>query len=142
MPIGYRDGRVGILATLVLLVSAVIFIGSLFWLTLNGPWSGGSLFGNDLFKPAGMTVQEPETQTLIETEHEWNISEAIEDLTSSGCVFTEYKQVYLSSETIPLEYEQFKEEAIDRKIVYKTVDSWEAPVLLVINNGKIYEWTP
>jgi len=142
MPIGYRDGRVGILATLVLLASIVVFIGSLFWLTVNGPWGGGSLFGDNLFKPAGMTVQEPETQTLIETEHEWNISEAIEDLTSFGCVFTEYKQVYSSSETIPLEYKQFKEEAIDRKIVYKTVDSWEAPVLLVINNGKIYEWTP
>jgi hypothetical protein len=26
--------------------------------------------------------------------------------------------------------------------VYKTVDSWDAPVLLVIRNGKIYEWTP
>ena len=142
MPIGYRDGRVGILATLVLLVSIVLFIGCLFWLTVNGPWGGGSLFGDDLFKPAGMTVEEPEIQTLIETEHELNISEAIEDLKSCGCVFTEYKQVYSSSETTPLLYEQFKEEAIDRKIVYKTVDSWEAPVLLVIRNGKIYEWTP
>ena len=142
MPIGYRDGRVGILATLVLLVSIVLFVGCLFWLTVNGPWGGGSLFGNDLFKPAGMTVEEPETQTLIETQHEMNISEAIEDLTNSGCVITEYKQVYSSSETITLEYEQFKEMAIDRKIVYKTVDSWEAPVLLVIKNGKIYEWTP
>ena len=142
MPIGYRDGRVGILATLVLLTSIVLFIGCLFWLTVNGPWGGGSLFGDNLFKPAGMTVQEPETQTLIETEHEMNITEAIEDLTSSGCVFTEYRKVYSRSETTPLEYEQFKEAAIDRKIVYKTIDSWEAPVLLVIRNGKIYEWTP
>ena len=142
MLIGYRDGRVGILATLVLLISIVLFAGCLFWLTVNGPWGGGSLFGNDLFKPAGMTAEAPETQTLITTEHEMNISEAIEDLSSSGCVFTEYKQVYSSSETIPLEYEQFKEDAIDRKIVYKAVDSWDAPVLLVIKNGKIYEWTP
>jgi len=142
MPIGYRDGRVGILATLVLLASVVIFIGSLFWLTVNGPWGGGSLFGNDLFKPAGMTDQEPETRTLIETDHEMNITEVIEDLTSSGCVFIEYTKEYSRSETTPLEYEQFKEEAIDRKIVYKTVDSWDAPVLLVIRNGKIYEWTP
>ena len=142
MPIGYRDGRVGILATLVLLLSAVIFIGSLFWLTLNGPWGGGSLFGNDLFKPAGMTEQEPETQTIIVTEHEMNISEAIDDLTSSGCVFTEYLKEYSRSETTPLEYEQFKEESIERKLVYKTVDSWDAPVLLVLRNGKIYEWTP
>jgi len=142
MPIGYRDGRVGILATLVLLASIVIFIGSLFWLTVNGPWGGGSLFGNDLFKPAGMTVEEPEKQTLIETEHEWNISEAIDDLISSGCVFIEYSNEYSVSDTTPLEYEQFKEEAIDRKIVYKTVDSWDAPVLLVMRNGKIFEWTP
>jgi len=142
MPIGYRDGRVGILATLVLLASIVLFIGSLFWLTLNGPWGGGSLFGNDLFKPAGMNVEEPKTQTLIETEHEMNITEAIKDLTSSGCVFTEYKQENSRSETIPLEYQQFKEAAIDRKIVYKAVDSWDAQVLLVIIKGKIYEWTP
>ena len=114
MPIGYRDGRVGVLATLVLLTSIVLFIGCLFWLTVNGPWGEGSLFGDNLFKPAGMTVQEPETQTLIETEHEMNITEAIEDLTSSGCVFTEYRKVYSRSETTPLEYEQFKEAAIDR----------------------------
>ena len=142
MPIGYRDGRVGILATLVLLVSVVLFIGCLFWLTVNGPWGGGSLFGDDLFKPAGMTEQEQETQTLIETENEMNITEAIEDLSNSGCVFIEYTKEYSKSETTPLEYQQFKEEAIDRKIVYKTVDSREAPVLLVIRNGKIYEWIP
>lgn len=142
MPIGYRDGRVGILATLVLLVSIVLFVGCLFWLTVNGPWGGGSLFGDDLFKPAGMTIEEPETQTLMETEHEMNISEAIEDLSSSGCIFTDYTKEYSRSETMSLDYKQFKEQAIDRKIVYKTVDSWDAPVLLVIRDGKIYEWTP
>ena len=142
MPIGYRDGRVGILATLVLLTSIVLFIGCLFWLTVNGPWGGGSLLGDNLFKPVGMTVQDPKTQTLIETEHEMNISEAIEDLSSSGCIFTDYTKEYSRSETTSLEYEQFKKAAIDRKIVYKAVDSWNAPVLLVIRNGKIYEWTP
>ncbi len=138
---GYRRGRVGILATLVLMLSIVLFIGSIFWLATNGPWGGGSLFGDDLFKPASMSSEkEPENQSISITR--MNITEAIEDLMNSGCVFTEYTKSYSEAETTPLEYEQFKEEAVERKIVFTAKNTWETTVLLVVKNGHIYEWSP
>ena len=142
MPIsGYRRGRVGILATLVLMLSIVLFIGSLFWLTTNGPWGGGSLFGDDLFKHASMSSEkEPENQRISDTR--MNITEAIEDLTNSGCVLTEYTKSYSEAETIKLDYQQFKNKAIDRKIVFTAKNTLETTILLVVKNGHIYEWSP
>jgi uncharacterized membrane protein len=149
MPLpGCRSGRVGILATLVLMISIVLFIGCLFWLTTNGPWGGGSLFGDDLFKPASMQKTEtkpelnPELETEIEPEYELNIFEAIEDLTDSGCVFTEYTGTYSGTETTRLDYQQFREEAIKRTIVFTAEISPDVPVLLVIRDENTYEWSP
>jgi len=138
----YRNGRVGVLATLLLLFSLVLFIGSLFWLSVNGPWGGGSLLGDGFFKPASMLKQDEGTSTPIETEEEINLTEAIEDLSESGCVFIEYSGEYSEGDTIRLSYQQFREEAIDRKIVQKAETPQEATVLLVTRNGKIYGWSP
>jgi hypothetical protein len=138
---GYRKGRVGIVATLMVMFSMVLFIGSLFWLTTNGPWGGGSLFGDDLFKPVSMSSEkEPENQSISVTK--MNITEAMEDLTNSGCVFTEYTKSYSEAETIKLDYQQFKNEAVDRKIVFSAKNTSERTVLLVVKNGHIYEWSP
>ncbi|MCJ7730697.1 hypothetical protein MUP51_00125 [Candidatus Bathyarchaeota archaeon] len=66
----------------------------------------------------------------------------MEDLTNSGCVFTEYTSSYSEEETTPLDYEQFKEVAVERKIVFTAKNTWETTILLVVKNGHIYEWSP
>jgi hypothetical protein len=144
MPIAAsRNGRAGILATVIILLSIVLFIGCLFWLSVNGPWGGGSLFGDDLFKPASMQEhEEDETQILVETEHEMNMTEAMKDLSRAGCVFTEYMDEYAPEKIISLDYPMFKEEAVERKLVFTTENSQDTPVLLITKNGKIYEWSP
>ncbi|MCW4012101.1 MAG: hypothetical protein NWF07_03815 [Candidatus Bathyarchaeota archaeon] len=139
---GYRSGRVGVLATLVLLLSIVLFVGCLFWLTVNGPWGGGSLFGDDLFKPASMSTAPPEEISLnASAETVWNITKAIEDLEANGCVFTEYSEEYSGDQTEKLDYAEFRAKAIDRKIVF-TAETPESPILLVNVNGNLYEWRP
>ena len=139
----YRNGRAGILATVLVLFSIVLFIGSLFWLSVNGPWGGGSLFGDDLFKPASMSENTgDQTQIIVETEHIVNMSEAMDELTKAGCVFTEYKEEYSARDTISLDYETFKEEAIERKLVFTAMKSLDTPVLLITKNNKIYGWSP
>jgi hypothetical protein len=123
------------------MLSIVLFIGSLFWLTTNGPWGGGSLFGDDLFKPVSMSSEkEPENQSSSDTM--MNITEAMEDLMASGCVFTEYTKLYSEAETIKLDYQQFKTEAVDRKIVFTAKNDWDATILLVVKKGHTYEWSP
>ena len=149
MPLpGCRSGRVGILATLVLMISIVLFIGCLFWLVTNGPWGGGggSLFGDDLFKPASIkntkTPLVVTTENTSEPEHELNFTEAEKDLTESGCILTEFTGTYSSIDTIRLDYQQFKEKAIERKIVFTAEISPDVPVLLVTKDGNTYEWSP
>jgi len=137
---GYRSGRVGVLATLVLLFSIVLFVGSLFWLSVNGPWGGGQIFGDDLFKPASMTEEQNDETLQNTTDTFWNITMAMDDLQSSGCVFTEYTSEY-TGDTIQLDYEEFKAKAIKRKIVF-TEETPESPILLVSDTGKLYEWRP
>jgi len=137
---GYRSGRVGVLATLVLLFSIVLFVGSLFWLSVNGPWGGGQIFGDDLFKPASMTEEQNDETLQNTTDTFWNITMAMDDLQSSGCVFTEYTSEY-TGDTIQLDYEEFKAKAIKRKIVF-TEETPESPILLVSDTGNLYEWRP
>jgi hypothetical protein len=137
---GYRSGRVGVLATLVLLLSIVLFVGCLFWLTVNGPWGGGQIFGDDLFKPSSMPAEQNEETPLNTTDIVWNITTAMNDLQSSGCVFTEYSSEY-TGDTVLLDFTEFKEVAITRKIVY-TAETPESPILLVVDNGNLYEWRP
>ncbi len=143
---GCRSGRVGIPATLVLLMSIVLFIGCLFWLVTNGPWGTGSLFGNDLFKPASMqkTETKPEIENVTENIQvlDLNFTEAVNDLKEAGCVFTEYSGTYSVTETVRLDYQQFREEAINRKIVFTAEISHDVPVLLVIKDDTTYEWSP
>ena len=137
---GYRSGRVGVLATLVLLFSIVLFVGSLFWLSVNGPWGGGQIFGDDLFKPASMTEEQNDETLQNTTDTFWNITMAMADLQSSGCVFTEYTSEY-TGDTIQLDYDEFKAKAIKRKIVF-TEEIPESPILLVSDTGNLYEWRP
>ncbi len=139
--IGYRSGRVGVLATLVLLLSIVLFIGSLFWLSVNGPWGGGSLFGDDLFKPASLTPEEKDEVTVNTTDNGMNITTVIDDLKANGCVFTDYSGTYQADQTIQITYEEFKEKAVNRKIVF-TAETTETTILLVTENEKLYEWRP
>ena len=143
MPIAvYRNGRVGVLASVILLMSIVLFIGSIYWLTLNGPWGGGSLFGKDLFKPASMPNEKPEIKTDTVQDAQLNITEAVHELEQLGCVFTEYSGKYSSLNPVQLSYSDFKELAIDRKIVFTVENDQDTVVLLVIKNDVAYEWGP
>ena len=140
---GYRSGRVGVLATLILLFSIVLFIGSLVWLGFSGPWQGGSLFGDDLFKPASLTPQQQEDAAVnVTVDSELNMTEAMGELEALNCFFTEYSDEYSEEKTTTVSYETFKEIAVDRKIVFTASRQDDSPVLLVVRDGNTYEWSP
>jgi hypothetical protein len=141
MPIGERrKGHVGIFSTTVLMVSVVLFIGSLFYLTTNNPWSSGSTFGGKKYVTTSISDKQPEIQQF--DQKELNLTTAVADLESAGCVFTVYTGEYTASKGIRLEYNKFREEAINRKIVYIAEVEQDTTVLLLEKKGQIFEWRP
>ena len=136
----HRKGRVGIFATIVLMVSVVLFISSLFYLTTYNPWSSGSTFGGEKFVATSISDKQPETQQL--DVQGLNLTMAVADLERAGCVFTVYNGEYTASSVIKLEYYKFREEAINRKIVYIAEGEPETTILLIEKKGKIFEWSP
>ena len=134
-----RKGRVGILATVILLMSIVAFVGSIYWLAINGPWNGGgSLFGNDLFKPASIPSEKTEVKTDTVQEVKENITGAISELTRLDCVFTDYSSDYSILNPVQLNYSDFKELAVSHKIVFTVDSTQDNVVLLVIKNIIFY----
>ena len=138
-----RKGRVGILATVILLMSIVAFVGSIYWLAINGPWNGGgSLFGKDLFKPASIPSEKTEVKTDTVQEVKENITGAISELKQLDCVFTDYSGDYSSLNPVQLNYSDFKELAVSHKIVFTVDSTQDNVVLLVIKNDVASVWDP
>jgi hypothetical protein len=139
MPIGeHRSGRVGILATIVLMVSVVLFISSLFYLTTNNPWNKGSILEEEKYLTKSVSDKESEDPY----QQELNLTMAVADLEKAGCVFTVYIGEYNEISGTKIEYSVFKEEAIKRKIVYIAEKDKDITVLLIEKKGRLYEWSP
>jgi hypothetical protein len=139
MPLGgTRKGGAGILASIILMVSLVLFISSLFYLTTYNPWSNNPSFGGEKIVTT-ISDKQPDTSQIVQ---EMNITMAVYDLEKAGCVFTVYTGEYDASKVNRLEYIVFREEAINRKIVYIGEGEQEKTILLVEKKGKLFEWSP
>ena len=124
-----RSGRVGILATLILMFSIVMFVSSLFWFITDA----GFLLGaprTSLFKPA--TVTDDTLRTLNQT---------IVTLQQSGCMVVYYTEEYMGGYE-QVSYEVFLEAAVDARMVYRVDNMENETVLLVEKQGKTLEWIP
>ena len=124
-----RSGRVGILATLILMFSIVMFVGTLFWLMTDAGFLLGAP-GTSLFKPA--TVPDDTTRTLNQT---------IATLQQSGCMVVYYTEEYAGGYE-QVSYEVFIEEAVAARIAYRVDTPETETVLLVEKQGKTLEWVP
>jgi len=124
-----RSGGAGIQATLILMFSIVIFLGSLFWLITDASslmWTPGT----GLFKP--VTAPDDVLRTLNQT---------ITTLQQSGCMVVYYTKEYVGGYE-QVSYEVFLEEAVAARIAYKVVTPENDTVLLVEAQGKTLEWVP
>ena len=124
-----RSGGAGIQATLILMFSIVIFLGSLFWLITDASslmWTPGT----GLFKP--VTAPDDVPRTLNQT---------ITTLQQSGCMVVYYTKEYVGGYE-QVSYEVFLEEAVAARIAYRVVTPENDTVLLVEAQGKTLEWVP
>ena len=154
-----RSGKIGILATLMLMFSIVMFVGALFWLMTDPGFLLGAP-GTSLFKPApvpddtAITLNQTITtqqSTLIndtepqseesETEKNPRLMETITDLTLEGCsiIILETK-VYLDNPYY-VDYEEFKSKALESKIVIVSPGDSNTILLVKIKNIQ-WIWIP
>ena len=124
-----RSGRVGILVTLILMFSIVMFVGTLFWLMTDAGFLLGDP-GTSLFKPA--TVSDDTTRTLNQT---------IATLQQSGCMVVYYTEEYAGGYE-QVSYEVFIETTVAARIAYRVDTPENETVLLVEKQGKTLEWVP
>ncbi len=126
---GARPGRVGILATLILMFSIVMFAGSLFWLITGTGFLMGSP-ETGLFKPA--TAYDDTPRTLNQT---------ISALQNSGCMVVCYSKEYEDGYE-QVSFQTFMQEVVAARIAYRIKNPENRTVLLVEVQGRTLEWVP
>jgi hypothetical protein len=115
-------------------------MGTNFYLTTTGPWANGPMFGRK--KNDTPPITEKKTETQPQTDQQMlNLTIAITDLENEGCVFTVYTRKYTASNVIRLEYNTFREKAINRKIVF-LAEEQDITILLIEKKGQLYKWSP
>lgn len=122
-----RSGHAGIIATVILMFSIALFMGTILWLVTDA----GFLFGGpgtSLFKPAIAGEDSPIT-----------LNQTINRLHMNGCMIVYYSKEY-TGDYDHASYDIFMKAAISEKIVYRVDRSDKDIVLLVISQGRTLEW--
>lgn len=127
--VGTRSGRVGILVTLMLMLSIIMFVGTLFWLITDTSLIVANP-GSSLFKPATAPSDSPRT-----------LNQTIATLENSGCMVVFYTKEYAGGYE-QVSYEVFIQEAVAARIAFRVDNLENETVLLVEAQGKTLEWVP
>ena len=143
-----RSGQVGILATLMLMFSIVMFVGTLFWLITDAGFLWGAP-GSSLFKPETMpddisTIPNNYNESLSEEPEiveNLSLEEALSDLLRDGCRIVYVKgKVYLDNPQY-VSYNEFKLIALESQIVVAS-PSDSGTFLLVQIKSIQWVWIP
>ena len=135
MQLARSKGRIGVSGIILVMVCICVFVGSLFYLTLNGPWRSNTLFP---MYPVGNTNYDKSTEL---DNYQPNLDEVITELKKEGCIITSYnKQIDLSG-AVRLQYHEFKEKAVKHGLVFIISDKNGDASLLVSDKVK-WLWTP
>ena len=130
-----RSGGIGASGIIIVMACIFVFFGSLFYLTLNGPWGSNSLFP---MYPVENTNYEKSTEPV---NYQPNLEEMINELKKEGCTITSLNKQIDISDAVRLQYDEFKEKAIKHGLVLIIQEINGNESLLVSDNGK-WLWTP
>ena len=139
-----RSG-VGILVSIVLMFSIVMFVSSLFFLIIDSGFLFGAP-GSSLFKPSTAANDIPNNNTeSLNEKHEivenLSLDEALIDLISDGCRIVNLKSiVYLDNPQI-VSYREFKLKALESQIVVSSPS--DSGIFLLVQIESIqWVWIP
>ena len=143
-----RSGQVGILATLILMFSIVMFVSTLFWLITDAGFLLGAP-GTSLFKPETKpddisTIPNNYNESLSEEPEiveNLSLEEALSDLLRDGCHIVNVKtKVYLDNPQY-VGYKEFKLKALESQIV--VVSPSDSGTFLLVQIKSIqWVWVP
>ena len=143
-----RSGQVGILATLILMFSIVMFVSTLFWLITDAGFLLGAP-GTSLFKPETnpddiSTIPNNYNESLSEEPEiveNLSLEEALSDLLRDGCHIVNVKtKVYLDNPQY-VSYKEFKLKALESQMVVAS-PSDSGTFLLVQIKSIQWVWVP
>jgi len=143
-----RSGQVGILATLILMFSIVMFVSTLFWLITDAGFLWGAP-GSSLFKPETMpddisTIPNNYNESLSEEPEiveNLSLEEALSDLLRDGCRIVYVKATVYLDDPQYVSYNEFKLKALEGQIVVAS-PSDSGTFLLVQIKGTQWVWVP
>jgi len=143
-----RSGQVGILATLILMFSIVMFVSTLFWLITDAGFLLGAP-GTSLFKPGtkpdDISTKPNNYNESLSEEPEivenLSLEEALSDLLRDGCHIVNVKtKVYLDNPQY-VSYKEFKLKALESQMVVAS-PSDSGTFLLVQIKSIQWVWVP
>lgn len=133
---GVRKAKVGILVVVILMFSIVIFVSSLFWLVVYGPWNE-----NRSFNQLSSTNIDIKTNVFDKYEPK-SIEEALIDLRKENCRVYSRQVAQRDRKMVYVCYNGFKEEALKNSIVTLSKGISGRSILLVVERDIIWAWTP
>ena len=110
-----RSGKIGLIAMIILMFSIVLFVGSLFWLYITGPWTGAM---DKFFQPVSNnpSTNQISNYTIVQYEN-ITFTDAIIDLQNSGINVISYNKTMDLKKARYYDYSDFKTLAIKNNLV-------------------------
>jgi hypothetical protein len=131
-----RKAKVGVLVVVILMFSIVLFVGSLFWLVVYGPWNENQ-GSNQVF-----TSNVKDETTIMDNYEPKSIEEALIDLREANCRVYSRQVDQRDRRMVYVCYNDFREYAIMNSIVTLSKSISGRSILLVVERDIIWVWTP
>ena len=136
-----RMAKMGTIVAVILLFSIVMFMSSLFWLTINGPWNG-ELGQTQLFTPAKSPPLSIDSTISNITETDPSLIVAITILKKEGCYLAPYDKYVNVNDAECLKFTEFKEKALKKGVILIIPDDTGEVNLLILDKNAKYIWKP
>lgn len=132
--LGSRKAKVGISVSVLLMFCIVMFIGSLFYLTLNGPWN---MENENEQIPPSLPIEyasDPEDEPD-------SIENALLNLCNAGCTVVSSSIDFNEYDMKSLSFHDFKDIVLKNQIVI-LAEIDDETLLLVFKSGHLWYWKP
>ena len=129
-----RNARIGVSGVVIVLFCIVAFVGSLFYLTFNGPWGSNTLF------PIQQTSYSDLPISTEKNDNQITIDDAIKDLKKEKCTIVYYNNTDLSLAT-RLQYTEFKEKAVKKGLIFIVPNEIDDVILMVRDKQGQWIWS-
>jgi hypothetical protein len=132
--LGSRKAKVGISVSILLMFCIVMFIGSLFYLTIDGPWN----LGNEIEHiPPTLPIE----YTSDPEDEPDSVENALLDLCDAGCTIVSSSINFNEYDVKSSSFHEFKDKVLKNRIVI-LAEIKDETLLLVLQNGQLWYWKP